>query len=629
MKRTILTVGMLLSFLSAHAQVCPTPTNSGAYITLDPSYQLGSYSQGKTNVGLCWYNTTNDKLTATQFRVFYDGNAFSGVDSIVMSNTSFPSYLQYEDNPTQGFVTITMTYTGSDPNFTLPNGSMFTISLSHETALATTYFNPTSMTFVGSSSFPVTATSQLGNDYTLGLENFGGIFTLPTFSYRGRFINVTGSGAKNIPVVLEKSLKNTSSWVVVDTSVSGTDGRWNFSNVVVDTSAWNMRINVKGDTLGYGNIVTTTDAQQVNKFVLGTDTPSGFDFYTSDVNGDNSISISDVYTLFARVSGRFNSWVNSVADVLFFTDSEYNTINGSSTNYRSTIPGQTNFTKLIQSNQPDSVTYYVASPGDANETGFKMARMIPIEIVNPNNANLHIIDVTTHYDMDLETIEVNFPTLGVNEGDFVSIPVKLKTGSVELGSLQVAMKFDSDLLEFVELTNELKPGNWVSFVNPNDNVVEWGGYDPSNNQNLIQDGEIFFTLVFKAKKSQTNWNKSPLYVTRKFAGNRSSRDLKITPTDGILQIFKTDGELEYDDMIVFPNPTSDQTTLKFKVFESGYITLGVYDVNGKLQIDVLNGTYGVGEYSRKIDLGYLSSGEYYAVLQNEKKLSGKKIMKVK
>ncbi len=629
MKRTILTVGMLLSVLASQAQTCPTPTNSGAYITLDQSYQLGSYSQGKTNVPLCWYNSTTDKLTATQFRVFYDGNAFSGVDSVTMLNTTFPSYLQYEDNPTQGYVTITMTYTGNDPSFTLPNGSMFNIVLNHETTLATTYLNPTSMTFVGGTSFPQLSTTQSGNDYTLGLENFGGNFTLPTFSYKGRFLNVTGTGAKNIPVVLEKSLKNTSSWISVDTSTSGLDGRWSFSNVVVDTSAWNMRINVKGDTLGYGNIVTTTDAQQVNKFVIGTETPTGFDFYTSDVNGDNNISISDVYSLFARVSGRFTSWVNSVADVLFFTESEFNTIDGSSTNYKSTIAGQTNFTKTIGPNESDSVTYYVASPGDANGTGFKMARMIPIEIVNPNNANQRIIDVTTHYDMDLESIEVNFPVLGVNEGDLVNIPVKLKTGSIELGSLQVAMKFDSDLLEFIELKNELKPGNWVSFVNPNDNVVEWGGYDPSNNQNLIQDGEIFFTLVFKAKTAQTNWNKSPLYITRKFAGNRQSTDLKITPTDGILQIFKTDGELVYDDLVIFPNPTQGESTLKFKVFEPGYITIGLYDLNGKLQIDVLNGTYDVGEYHTKIDLGFLPTGEYYALLQNEKKLFSEKTLKVK
>ena len=629
MKRTILTVGMFLLFLAAQAQTCPTPTNSGAHITLDPTYQLGSYSQGKTNLWLCYYNSTTDKLTATQFRVFYDATAFSGVDSVVVSNTNFPNYLQYRDNPAGGYVTITMTYTGTDPNFTLPNGSMFTLTLNHNSTLSTTYLNPTSMTFVGGSSFSQLATTQTGNDYTLGLENFGGAFLPQTFSYKGRFLNVTGSAAKNIPVVLEKSLKNSSSWVSVATSTSGLDGRWNFTNVSVDTSAWNVRINVKGDTLGYGNIVTTTDAQQVNKFLLGVDQPSGFDFYTSDVNGDNSISISDVFTLFARVSGRFTSWVNSVSDVLFFTETEYNTIDGSTSNLRSTIPGQTNFTKLIGNNEPDSVTYYVASPGDANGTGFKMARMIPIEIVNPNNANQRIIDVTTHYDMDLETIEVNFPTLAVNEGDLVNIPVKLKTGIVELGSLQVAMKYDSDLLEFVELVNEQKPGNWVSYINPNDNVVEWGGYDPSNNQNLIQDGEIFFTLVFRAKSAQVNWNKSPLYVTRKFAGNRSSKDLKITPTDGILQIFKTDGNFEYDDMVLFPNPTKGETTLKFKIFESGNVTLGIYDLNGRLQIDVLNGKYDIGEYTRTFDLGYLPTGEYLAVLQNEKKLFRKKILKVK
>ena len=629
MKRTILTVGMFLLFLAAQAQTCPTPTNSGAYITLDPTYQLGSYSQGKTNVGLCYYNSTTDKLTATQFRVFYDATAFSGVDSVVVSNTNFPNYLQYRDNPAGGYVTITMTYTGTDPNFTLPNGSMFTLTLNHNSTLSTTYLNPTSMTFVGGSSFSQLATTQTGNDYTLGLENFGGAFLPQTFSYKGRFLNVTGSAAKNIPVVLEKSLKNSSSWVSVATSTSGLDGRWNFTNVSVDTSAWNVRINVKGDTLGYGNIVTTTDAQQVNKFLLGVDQPSGFDFYTSDVNGDNSISISDVFTLFARVSGRFTSWVNSVSDVLFFTETEYNTIDGSTSNLRSTIPGQTNFTKLIGNNEPDSVTYYVASPGDANGTGFKMARMIPIEIVNPNNANQRIIDVTTHYDMDLETIEVNFPTLAVNEGDLVNIPVKLKTGMVELGSLQVAMKYDSDLLEFVELVNEQKPGNWVSYINPNDNVVEWGGYDPSNNQNLIQDGEIFFTLVFRAKSAQVNWNKSPLYVTRKFAGNRSSKDLKITPTDGILQIFKTDGNFEYNDMVLFPNPTKGETTLKFKIFEPGNVTLGIYDLNGRLQIDILNGKYDIGEYTRTFDLGYLPTGEYLAVLQNEKKLFRKKILKVK
>ena len=75
--------------------------------------------------------------------------------------------------------------------------------------------------------------------------------------------------------------------------------------------------------------------------------------------------------------------------------------------------------------------------------------------MNPNNANKRIIDVTTQYDNNLRSIEVNFPTLGVDEGDLVRVPVKLKTSGIDLGALQLAMKYDSDLLEFVSLQNGL------------------------------------------------------------------------------------------------------------------------------------------------------------------------------
>jgi hypothetical protein len=290
----------------------------------------------------------------------------------------------------------------------------------------------------------------------------------------------------------------------------------------------------------------------------------------------------------------------------------------------------TNFTFDLLAGQPDSVTYYVAAPGDANGTGFKRARLVPIEIINPNNANLHIIDVTTDYDNNLESIEVNFPTLGVNEGDEVRVPVKVKTGGKTLGSLQLSMKYDQDLLELIKVENELKSGYWISFVNPTNNEVEWGGYDPTNNTNLINDNEIIFTLVFNAKFAQNQWNKSPLYVTRKFAGDNNATDLMITPTDGILQIFKVDeidmGDL---DMIAFPNPTSDYTHLKFKVFEKSFITLGVYDLGGKKVIDVLDGTYDVGVYTNTIDLGYLPSGEYVAILRKENGVVSDRVTKVK
>jgi hypothetical protein len=618
--KKILSIFMVLGLWTAsYSQTCPTPTTSGVHITLDSTYQTGKYSDGFTNVGLCFYNSSSENITAVQFRMFYDKQAFSGVDTVTSTNTSFSQYLQYVDNPTSGFVTITMTYTGTVSTFDIPDGSLFNVKLNHTSALSTTYFTISDLTFVGSSSFSQTATKQSGDDYTLNLTNFGGEFLPQTFSFKGKFVNVTGTAAKNVTVALEKKLKSSSTWSQVTSQSAGLDGRFAFNDVEVDTSAWNVRIKVQGDTMFAGNVVTTADAQRINQYVLGTQTMTGFDFYSSDVNGDNNVTISDVYGVYARVSGRFTSWPNSVKDVRFFTASEYSTINGSSTNQQSTYPGVTNFTFDIVAGQPDSVTYYVLAQGDANGTGFKRARLVPIEIVNPNNAFLHIIDVTTEYDNNLETIEVNFPTLGVDEGDVVRVPVKLKTNGIKLGSLQLAMKYDSDLLEFQKLNTELKSSYWMSFINTKDNEVEWGGFDPSNNTNLVNDGEILFTLEFISKKSQTQWNKSPLYVTRKFAGDRLSTDLKITPTDGILQIFKVD-PLEFpsfDKMIVYPNPTQDLTKVTFKIYEKSYVTLGIYDMGGKKCIDVLDGTYPVGIYTSTVSLGQLSVGEYVAILRKE------------
>ena len=630
MKKVLLPLFLLGSYMTAFSQSCPTPTTSGVHVTLDSTYQTGRFSDGETNVGLCFYNSSSENITAVQFRLFYDNQAFASVNSVTSLNTSFPQDLQFVDNAASGYVTITLTYTGTLSSFDIPDGPMFNVEFTHTSALSTTYFNISDLTFVGSNSFPETSTNQAGNDYALNLTNFGGGFAKQKFSFGGRFMNVTGTPAKEIGVKLEKQLKTGGSWATVTTDVSDTTGRFTFPDIEVDTSAWNVRIAVQGDTLGVGNIVTTSDAQRVNQYVLGTQSMTGFDYYTSDVNGDNNITISDVYGIYARVSGRFTTWANSVPNVKFFTESEFNTVDGSSTNYTSTIPGVTNFTFNLVAGQPDSVTYYVAAPGDANGTGFKRARLVPIEIVNPNNANLRIIDITTDYDNDLESIEVNFPTLGVNEGDEVRVPVKVKTGGKTLGSLQLSMKYDQDLLELTKVENELKSGYWISFVNPTNNEVEWGGYDPTNNTNLINDNEIVFTLVFNAKFAQNQWNKSPLYVTRKFAGDNNATDLIITPTDGILQIFKVDeidmGDL---DMILFPNPTSDYTHLKFKVFEKSFITIGVYDLGGKKVIDVLDGTYDVGVYTNTIDLGYLPSGGYVAILRKEDGIVSDRVTKVK
>lgn len=629
MKKTILFFFAALAASIGYGQTCPTPSSTGVHITLDSTYQLGTYRAGKTDVGLCFNNSSSENITAAQFRVFYDKQAFLEVDTIVSQNTSFSQYMQYVDNPTGGYVTITITYTGTNSSFTIPNGALFKVTFNHTTALSTTYLTVSDMSFNGSSSFSQTATKQSGVDYTLNLTNFGGVFKYNKMSFKGKFVNVTGTAAKQIAVSLEKKLKTGSSWSQVESKSTGTDGRFAFTDVLIDTTAWDVRIRVKGDTMSVGNVISTADAQRINQNVLGTQTMTGFDFYSSDVNGDNIVTISDVYGVYARVSGRFTTWANSVADVKFFTQSEYTTINGSSTNLMSTYAGVTNFEFNIIAGQPDSVTYYVLVPGDANGTGFKRARMIPIEIVNPNNANKHIIDVTTYYDNLVDEIEINYPRLGVDEGSMVTIPVKLKSTGTQIGALQLAMKYDPQLLEFVSLKNELNSGYWVSYINTADNELEWGGFDPSQSLHLVGNDETVFTLKFKSLKSQTEWNKSPLYVTRKFAGNSSATDLGITPTDGIIQVFRVNpvGVTPLGGLGVFPNPLTEQLNILYRVYQEGEVEIYVSDLVGRKLQEIFKGNQEVGEYFIQSDFSQFAPGMYYLSCKNGGLTNNEKIIK--
>lgn len=634
MKKLLAVASFLLMSVLGFSQTCPTPTSSGVYITLDSNYQVGTVSQGFTNVGLCFYNNTTVDVTAFQFRVFYDNAAFSSVNAVTSLNTGFSQYLNYVDNPTGGYVTITMTYTGSLNTFEIPDGPIVNVKLNHVPTFAS-ISSIGNMSFGSVITFPAISTKQDGTDNPLTLQNFGGVMLPRTMSFHGTFTNVTGTGAKNLTLGLEKKLKTGGSWSQVISTTTNISGDFAFNNIAIDTTGYDVRLAIKGDTMTVGNVISTADAQRINDFVLGTQTPVGFDFYHSDVNGDTSISISDAYGVFGRISGRFNQWPNNVKDVKFFTVSEYNTINNSTTNYTSTIQGVTNFYYNILPNQPDSVTFYVLVPGDANGTGYRMARVTPIEVlINPlpgvESQIYNVIDNRVEYDFPTSSIEVNVPRLSVQSGNLVNIPVKVLTNGVEIGSLQFGLKYNDTLLDFRGIEAKSATASWLSYLNTNDNQIDWGGYDVSNHQKPLRNNDEVVVLQFIAKQPQDLWGASPLWTTNKFAGNNIlSKDLEITPTNGIVQVYKMapNGVVtDFDGMTVYPNPTDDYVTIKFKVEEYSLIRLSVYSINGVESKIIIDDKMPNGEYQYTTSLGYLSAGEYIAVLRKNDKLLSSKII---
>lgn len=596
--------------LSLFSQTPSAPSN-GIWAIIDTSYNIGTSTDGETKARITLQNTTPTLVTATQFRVFYDNNAFdsASVDLVVPSSNL---YLKYLDDNVNGHVTITVVYTGSDTTYNLSNGETFEITLNHvDSSTFQSLATIDNLEWIGGQSFPELASTSDGLDTTINLHNYGGNFVKPNFQFDLNFVNVTGTPSKNLPIALETKPKSGGSWSLFNTYISDLSGNVNIDEDI-DTTFWDIRLAIQGDTINVGNIISVADAHLINDWVTTESTPTGFDYYTGDINGDNNITISDAYGVFGKIAGRINEWPNNVKNVKFFTQLEYdNIINNPSTNFTSTIPGVTNFTYEITDDT--TATFYVMGTGDANSTGFNMARVTPIQITNPDNTPYYIIDEQIQYDMITPTIEINLPGLSVNEGNLVSIPVKV-LGNESISSMQLGLIYDQSLLEFKEVISDGEVMNWITFINTNENIIEWGGYDISNGENYLTNDEKAFTINFIAKKPQNEWDISPLYTTRKFAGNRFYEDMNLTATNGVVEVkmIQSGNFSNVNELIIYPNPTSDLAFMRFNVEVSGDVDIVIRSIDGRMVSEVVNGYMPSGTYTYSSNLESLVDGIYFA-----------------
>ena len=628
MKKLILFVaGVLYLTTSLFAQSANTSPGTGHWVVIDSGYQVATTTVGQTVAPLHFYNTsTSEKITGMQFRVFYDKTAFTAVVPSLKISTS-DQYLQYVDSNLQGFLTVTLAYTGSSSTFNYSNGATFDLTFTH--AGESVFNNLDSiktLKVAGVKSFSNRAATNWGNDTTLVVYSYGGRFNQKLLRFAAKFKNVTGSDAKNLTVSLEKRAKGSSTWSQVAAQKTNSVGVTVFKKFL-DTTYWDVRIVVKGDTMIPGNIFSTADAQKVNQSILGQYTPVGFDYYTMDVNGTaGDISIADVYAVYGRLAGRFTSWPAGKKDVMFFTVAEYNAINGATSNLTTTYSTVNNFTYSVDGN--DSITYYVAVKGDANSTGFKMARLTPIKIINQNNAKNYIIDKTVNYDdPTLETIEINMPKVKVEDGNLVNVPVKVLTNGRDLGALQLDLKYDTAYLQFKQVEVTEKIMKWTSYTNPSNGIVSWGGADLTN-ANLLKDGEAVFTLQFIAKKPQDSWATAAIWTSEKYVGDKNARDMNITPTMGIIEVRRkgTVNLNQVESLIAFPNPTEGAIQVQFKIAEESDVNLSLYNEVGQMVQNILDQHMPVGSYRYSVDLQRLPDGVYILTLKTEKQILDSKLL---
>jgi len=360
MKKLLLVLSLVLVSLTGFAQTT-APDATKPYLIFDASYNLAPIGATPTNVAIYYDNAGSTAIKAVQYRFWYDKNVFDS-PTVTYTGAETNNYFQTLVNATEGNVTVTWVYTGTDASFNIADGAMFNVALPFKSS----YTNGavTAMAFTGATAYPAYGTLANGTDTTLGLQNYGGAFTEPVFNYAATFLNDPTNPATDVPVILQKS-SNGTVWTDVMTVPTLATGVAAFTTNL-DQTYWQIRVKV-APGLTAPAALSTADSNMIAQMATGIQTPTGTQFYTANPNQANNITISDSYTVFSRLAQGLAAYP-ATPDVLFFTEAQYTQIAASATDLSGTIPGVATFLSA-NINNTTAANYYLLVLGDVNGTG--------------------------------------------------------------------------------------------------------------------------------------------------------------------------------------------------------------------------------------------------------------------
>jgi hypothetical protein len=361
MKKLLLVLSLVLVSLTGFAQTT-APDATKPYLIFDASYNLAPIGTTPTNVTIYYDNAGSTAIKALQYRFWYDKTVFDA-PTVTYTGAESNNVFNSKVNTTEGNVTVTWVYTGADASFNIADGAMFNVALPFKA----TYTNGavTAMAFTGATAFTPYGTLANGTDTTLGLQNYGGVFTEPVFNYAATFLNDPTNPASDIPVVLQKSSNGTVWTDVMTVNTAAATGVAQFTTNL-DQNYWQIRVKVNPG-LTAPDALAAADADMIAQIATGLQTPTGTQFYTANPNQANGITISDSYTVFSRLAQNLSTYPGN-PDILFFTEAQYNTIAAATTDLSATIPGVSTFTSA-NINNTTAANYYLLVLGDANGTG--------------------------------------------------------------------------------------------------------------------------------------------------------------------------------------------------------------------------------------------------------------------
>jgi len=634
MKKFILALGILFSTLTGAVaqnglgEVLPAPDASKPYVLVDTSFIVGSYLQGSTTLYLHYNYTGSEKVKAIQTRIFFDTAAFSNVVATAGPTITNES-VYFRSNRVANYLTLTVSYTGSNIGWSFPAGAWVKLVFTHGPRFYDV--DPDSLKLIGTPSYSNKATINSGTDVTLGMVNYGGYFVRPPFTMPLYVFNQDQTPMGKVKVQFFQRKKVATNWdslaiYETDSATGKVTLRTN-----VDTSISYVKIRINGDTAKAGDAVNVTDAYKINDVVLETDTLSKFQYFAADINKNNVYTISDAFLVFNRIAQgaqRWNDFLPGTKDVMFFRVGQKQSIFAApGTNFTSTITPTHDLVDTL--NGEDSVSYWGVLLGDANGTGLTNIGMVMGRNTDDPTSSEYIRDSRVSYKNAKETVSFELPRLTISNESEVTVPVTLVTNGVDIGSLQFGVVYDPNLLEFKNIDVSEQVKSWTSYILVKGDHVEWGGYETSNKQDVIRSNAEVFNLTFKVKK--TGWTESPIRVVTKAVGNSKAEDVNINESnsDGKIAYMMAPIEFDFDNLFVtYPVPFKENLTVETKPLMAGD-QFGVEVINqlGQPVFGQTQQAYSGGTQRMYIDMSSQPKGVYFVRYKNGNTVSVKQVVK--
>jgi hypothetical protein len=184
------------------------------------------------------------------------------------------------------------------------------------------------------------------------------------------YVQFVGGGKWNdlpnnvsLPYVLEfEYIVTTSSWALYKTVYTNSAGYYSFSEAYDPSKEYYIQL----DVMNPATTLTLTDIIAPTDIILSKILRKSIHYNLYDVNGDNTISISDAYFINKKRYSMASSWPS----IYLYTPSQYTSLTTGTADLRSSILGVSSITINSPVSGTTTGNYYIIAPGFKGQVSY-------------------------------------------------------------------------------------------------------------------------------------------------------------------------------------------------------------------------------------------------------------------